>query len=69
MIVYHGSYTEITKIDLSKCEPNKDFGKGFYVTKIKEQAEIIFTNLPLLMACTKFCDLINMMMNGLILLH
>jgi hypothetical protein len=40
MIVYHGSYTEITKIDLSKCEPNKDFGKGFYVTKIKEQADI-----------------------------
>jgi hypothetical protein len=40
MIVYHGSYAEITKIDLSKCEPNKDFGKGFYVTKIKEQAEI-----------------------------
>jgi hypothetical protein len=39
MIVYHGSYTEITKIDLSKCEPNKDFGKGFYVTKIREQAE------------------------------
>jgi len=39
MIVYHGSYTEITKIDLAKCEPNKDFGKGFYVTKIKEQAE------------------------------
>lgn len=39
MIVYHGSYTEITEIDLSKCEPNKDFGRGFYVTKIKEQAE------------------------------
>lgn len=39
MIVYHGSYIEITKIDLSKCEPNKDFGRGFYVTKIKEQAE------------------------------
>jgi len=39
MIVYHGSYTEIKKIDLSKCEPRKDFGKGFYVTKIKEQAE------------------------------
>jgi len=39
MIVYHGSFTEVTKIDLSKCEPNKDFGKGFYVTKIKEQAE------------------------------
>jgi len=40
MTVYHGSYTEITEIDLSKCEPNKDFGKGFYVTKIREQAEI-----------------------------
>ena len=39
MIVYHGSYTEISKIDLSKCEPHKDFGRGFYVTKIKEQAE------------------------------
>jgi hypothetical protein len=39
MIVYHGSYAEITRIDLLKCEPNKDFGKGFYVTKIKEQAE------------------------------
>lgn len=39
MIVYHGSYTEITEIDLLKCEPNKDFGRGFYVTKIKEQAE------------------------------
>jgi hypothetical protein len=40
MIVYHGSYTEIREIDLSKCEPNKDFGKGFYVTNIREQAEI-----------------------------
>jgi hypothetical protein len=39
MIVYHGSYTKIDKIDLSKCEPNKDFGKGFYVTKLREQAE------------------------------
>ncbi|MDL2227857.1 DUF3990 domain-containing protein [Odoribacter sp. OttesenSCG-928-L07] len=40
MIVYHGSYTKITKIDLSKCEPRKDFGKGFYVTNIQAQAEI-----------------------------
>jgi hypothetical protein len=39
MIVYHGSYTEIQKVDLLKCEPRKDFGRGFYVTKIKEQAE------------------------------
>jgi hypothetical protein len=39
MKVYHGSYLEITEIDLSKCESNRDFGKGFYVTGIREQAE------------------------------
>jgi len=39
MKVYHGSYTEITVIDLSKCELGRDFGKGFYVTKLREQAE------------------------------
>jgi hypothetical protein len=40
MKVYHGSYTKIDSIDLSRCEPNKDFGEGFYVTKIYEQALI-----------------------------
>ena len=40
MIVYHGSYTEITEIDLSKAKLYKDFGKGFYVTNIRKQAEI-----------------------------
>ena len=39
MRVYHGSYTPIQEIDLSKCEIGKDFGQGFYVTKIKEQAQ------------------------------
>ncbi|MDR0691696.1 MAG: DUF3990 domain-containing protein [Prevotellaceae bacterium] len=39
MQVYHGSYTEILKIDLSKSHTNKDFGKGFYVTKFRHQAE------------------------------
>jgi len=39
MRVYHGSYTQIHEIDLSKCEIGKDFGQGFYVTKIKEQAQ------------------------------
>ena len=39
MRVYHGSYTKIDVIDLEKCEIGKDFGRGFYVTKIKEQAE------------------------------
>ena len=39
MEVFHGSYTEIESIDLSKCQANKDFGKGFYVTKFLKQAE------------------------------
>jgi hypothetical protein len=37
--VYHGGIEEIIDIDLSKCEPYRDFGKGFYVTNIREQAE------------------------------
>ncbi|MDR2962477.1 MAG: DUF3990 domain-containing protein [Bacteroidales bacterium] len=39
MKVYHGSYTKIVEIDLSKCEKHKDFGQGFYVTKNKKHAE------------------------------
>jgi hypothetical protein len=39
MPVYHGSYTKINDIDLSKCRENKDFGRGFYVTKFKKHAE------------------------------
>lgn len=39
MKVYHGSYTEIETIDLSKGELQRDFGRGFYVTKLREQAE------------------------------
>jgi hypothetical protein len=39
MKVYHGSYMPIEQIDLSKCEKRRDFGQGFYVTNILEQAE------------------------------
>ena len=39
MILYHGTNCVIEKIDLDKCRPYKDFGKGFYLTTIKEQAE------------------------------
>lgn len=39
MKLYHGSNTRIEKVDLSKCKPYKDFGQGFYLTEIKEQAE------------------------------
>lgn len=39
MKLYHGSNMVIERIDLSKCKPYKDFGQGFYLTEIKEQAE------------------------------
>lgn len=39
MILYHGSNVEIENIDLAKCRPFKDFGKGFYLTDIRSQAE------------------------------
>ena len=39
MILYHGSNIEIDRIDLEKCNPYKDFGKGFYLTPLRSQAE------------------------------
>lgn len=38
MILYHGSNLEINEIDFNKCKPYKDFGQGFYLTSIKQQA-------------------------------
>ena len=39
MILYHGSFLEIAKPDLVHSRPNVDFGRGFYVTPLHEQAE------------------------------
>ena len=39
MILYHGSYTAIEKPDLSLSRLKTDFGKGFYLTPLKTQAE------------------------------
>jgi len=39
MKVYHGSYTVIEDIDFSFCRKRRDFGKGFYVTRLLSQAE------------------------------
>jgi len=38
MILYHGSYMEIEKPDLMHSRGNVDFGRGFYVTPLYEQA-------------------------------
>ena len=39
MILYHGTNLCIDQIDLSVCRPNKDFGKGFYLTTLEDQAQ------------------------------
>lgn len=38
MMLYHGSFLEITKPDLLHSRSNVDFGRGFYVTPLYEQA-------------------------------
>ena len=38
MILYHGSNMAIDKIDLEMSKPNKDFGKGFYLSENESQA-------------------------------
>ena len=37
-ILYHGSYTAVSEIDLAMCRRGLDFGKGFYVTSSVAQA-------------------------------
>lgn len=39
MILYHGTNMDFDEIDLSKSSPYKDFGRGFYLTDIYEQAQ------------------------------
>ena len=38
MILYPGSNIEFKEIDLNKSKPNKDFGKGFYLSDNYKQA-------------------------------
>lgn len=39
MILYHGTNQDFETIDLTKSSPYKDFGRGFYLTDIYEQAD------------------------------
>ncbi len=39
MINYHGSYVEVNTPDIYHSRESVDFGKGFYITPLKEQAE------------------------------
>ena len=68
MFLYHGSNKEIKEIDLTLSKPNKDFGKGFYLSNNFEQAYNIatfkatfFRGTPLV---TKFEFDENLLKNG-----
>lgn len=37
--VYHGSYVKVSQPNLSFSRANLDFGQGFYLTPLREQAE------------------------------
>lgn len=39
MILYHGSYTKIEKPQVELGRDKVDFGRGFYLTSLREQAE------------------------------
>lgn len=39
VVLYHGSFCEVTAPDLERCARYKDFGKGFYLTTDLAQAE------------------------------
>lgn len=57
MILYHGSNIAIDTIDLTKSKPNKDFGKGFYLSDNEQQAlemavlkSMLLGNVPIVSA-------------------
>ena len=45
MKLYHGSYLNIGKISLARCKRYKDFGKTFYLSEDKSQAEEMANNV------------------------
>lgn len=44
MVLYHASYKIVDDIDLKCCRDGLDFGKGFYLTTSKSQAEHFIKN-------------------------
>ncbi|MDR1014689.1 MAG: DUF3990 domain-containing protein [Coriobacteriales bacterium] len=39
MRLYHGSNRAFARVDLEKCRPYKDFGRGVYLTRLEAQAQ------------------------------
>lgn len=44
MILFHGTNCNFDKIDFQKCKLGKDFGRGFYLSANRQQAEKIALN-------------------------
>lgn len=40
MIVFHGSYGTVEKPEVSRGRDKVDFGKGFYLTRLRDQASM-----------------------------
>ena len=51
MIVYHGSDTIVENPDVIHSKKYLDFGKGFYVTTVREQAERLAKRKALISEC------------------
>ncbi len=41
MRLFHGSNVAVETIDFDRCKPYKDFGRGFYLTEIEQQAVLM----------------------------
>jgi hypothetical protein len=62
MTLYHGTTHLFNMIDVSKCKPYTDFGTGFYLSEVWEQAaKLAFRNLAIeklrLAALNRTCNL------------
>jgi hypothetical protein len=60
--LYHGTTHFFDVIDMSKCKPYKDFGTGFYLSEVREQAvKLAFRNLAIeklrFAALNRICNL------------
>lgn len=61
MILYHGSNTRIEEIDLSLCRPYKDFGRGFYLTSVAQQAQEMAKRTTRIQGAGELADLLPTM--------
>jgi hypothetical protein len=39
LMLYHGTNCDFSSVDLSKSKDKRDFGKGFYLTTLQNQAK------------------------------